>query len=408
MLRRTFSFWITLCLLSFASITPTYAQAGKAVSRIVQKIFKEGAKEGAEKAGKEAVLNTADVVVKKNITGKTAKDITYHKLSSNALKYEKKEVKESLEKAVGRATSFSTDIIRVSAEKEAKQIATNTELLSRTINKSFVSKDVILSGDQAILQELKRSAGEKTLQAPVKTTSLSDQAFKQIEEKAARVGRNGAAQYYENLVKKKAPQLGLTDELQQKLLKDIDSNSGLAELIRKNPDFNISRWLETMKSVDKNKLAKLPNGKKPINYQYAGKHFYFEPSLNKNVDAQLRKKGLYNGYNRDQLKALDKMYPDGIPFDEQGFPDFIKAGLCKKGPKGENIIVDMPNGFTGVREKDFEIARNVLREQGITIDEFGYIWHHLPGNPSRMALIKTEAHEIIKHTGGHSLAKAAM
>ena len=86
-------------------------------------------------------------------------------------------------------------------------------------------------------------------------------------------------------------------------------------------------------------------------------------------------------------------------------PDFIGAQTVYKDRNGNPLIVTLPNGFTGNRDKDFNIARKILREQGIEVNEYGYYWHHLRGNPSRMVLVDADVHEIAIHTGGHSLAQ---
>ena len=413
MFKRIFKIlFLSIALCTFC-VTPIYAQTGKVASRIVEKIFKKSGrkvvKEGAEKAGKEAGVGAVGKAFGKKAAKRVGEDVTFSGIEKGAVRLEKKEVGSTLRKSAANALEITTDAGRVLLKKgtihsighiESKAVASSAERL-------FINKGLAESGESAISKGLKQSAAQKAISNKTAKRTVSGNVEKQLEEEAAKMSAKGHVKYFEKLIKKKAPKFGMTDEQQQKLLKDIASNPDLADLIRKNPDFNIGRWLETMKPVDKSKLF-LANGKYPINYQYAGKRFFFHPALNKNVDAQLLKKGSFNGYSREQLKELDKLFPKGVPFDELGFPDFVRAGLCKKGPNGKDIIVTLEKGFTGNREKDFELARKILKDQGIVVDEFGYIWHHLPGMPPRMALIKTEAHEIIKHTGGHSLAKAAL
>lgn len=208
------------------------------------------------------------------------------------------------------------------------------------------------------------------------------------------------------ILNKVASKVGLTEEKRAKLLKEMAEDPDLARLIHENPKFNTKRWLYARKPVDRKKIVKLPNGRYPVNAtEFAGKTFYFNPHLNKRLMAYVKNGGTYNGYTYEQLIKLDKMYPNGIPYTEAGFPNFIKANLCYLGKNKKPLIIKMPHGFTGNRDKDFEIVREMARKQGYKINEYGYIWHHLEGNPPSMVLVKTEAHEIVKHAGGHALAK---
>lgn len=415
MSKRIFKILLISITLSSFCAAPTYAQTGKVTSKIIERLLKKSekkaVKEGVEKAGKEVSIDAAGKAIGKKAARQVGQDIVVNNIEKGAVKLEKKEVGSALRKSATKALGITTDAGRVFLEKDIiRSIGGNIEAKAVTASteKLFVKKGLGESGQYAINKGLRQSATQKALSNRTAKGTVTGGVAKQIEENAVKMSAKGHAKYFEKLIKKKASKFGMTEAQQQKLLKDVVSNPDLADLIRKNPDFNIGRWLETMKPVDKSKLFRLANGKYPINYQYAGKRFFFNPALNKNVEVQLAKKGSYNGYTREQLKALDKMFPNGVPFDEKGFPDFIKAGLCKKSPAGKDIIVTLEKGFTGNREKDFELARRILREQGIVIEEFGYIWHHMPGIPPSMALIKTEAHEIIKHTGGHSLAKAVL
>lgn len=109
------------------------------------------------------------------------------------------------------------------------------------------------------------------------------------------------------------------------------------------------------------------------------------------------------------MVKLDKEFPNGVPFTKEGFPDFIAAGACKMKPNGEPIIVTFKDGFLGTREKDFAYAdkeaRKMLGVSGNVNIRYGYTWHHLPGKPDRMVLVRDDVHSIVKHSGGFALNK---
>ena len=223
-------------------------------------------------------------------------------------------------------------------------------------------------------------------------------------------GDNRAATYtyskadHTNLISKHASKLGLNTKQKEKLLKEMMDDPKLAELIHNNPQFNINRWMIARKSVDKTKLAKI-NGRTVVNgNQYAGKSFFFNPHLNRDIKAKIDAGKLYNNSTYEQLIALDKKYPNGIPFTEAGFPDFIKADACYK-MNGKVLKVTLPN-FTGDRAKDNILANNYLKSKGINIKTEGFTWHHMEGTPPTMVLVDSDVHSVVKHSGGYSISKS--
>ncbi len=82
----------------------------------------------------------------------------------------------------------------------------------------------------------------------------------------------------------------------------------------------------------------------------------------------------------------------GIPFDEQGFPDFSK-NLYKGGPN--DIMID-PTGGRGTHYS----AANKLA--GYTETPQGFTWHHHQ-TTGRMQLVDYTIHRQTGHTGGFSL-----
>lgn len=244
--------------------------------------------------------------------------------------------------------------------------------------------------------------------------AIEQAGLKNEKNVAERSGENIAKKFAreenEAIVAKYAEKAGLNKSLQNKLLREMSANDRLAELIHNDPEFNIKRWKNTRNHVDKLKLTRDARGKAPTNANnYAGNTFYFEPGLNNNVAAALRTKGKYNDCTLEDLVKLDKEFPNGVPFTKEGFPDFIAAGACKMKPNGEPIIVTFKDGFLGTREKDFAYAdkeaRKMLGVSGNVNIRYGYTWHHLPGKPDRMVLVRDDVHSIVKHSGGFALNK---
>ena len=310
---------------------------------------------------KEVALNAVFILVPKGVTKALKSDPTR-------------------KMAVKLSESAATRVLRKSAititkSKPFKKVATIV------VEKSGKIKEAFVSSTRKNLEKFSKSKfGQRIAQ-------------RQLSKKMLR---------NKKIVEKFASKLKMTKKLKNELLDDIKLDDELGELIRKNPEFNIKRWLNTRKKVNKQLIAQGAR-----NRQYAGKVFYFHPSLNKNIQSTLRKKGSFSNYTKQQLLELDKMFPNGVPYTQSGFPDFIAAGACKLDKNGKLIKISMPNGmFTGDRNKDFEIARKCAEKlYGTKINESGYIWHHLEGSPASMVLVRTACHEVCRHTGGHALNK---
>lgn len=375
----------TLCFM-FSSCSKK--QAFKIIAKdITKEAVRNAGKEGAEEVAKNASKRIAKSYVGRSfgeqVVKKAARDKVYKLMekegANSFLKYsEKKAAKELTGKEISLAKK---------------------EMLASVGNKSYKNRLLELRRTNEIsFEKGGKTIGEKT----------GKEFNGQMSVTAKRIGKSSFSEIDNaRLIKKVASKVGLTDEKSAKLLKEMSEDPQLAQLIHENPEFNITRWLNARKHVNKLKITRLPNGRKPVNAgQYAGNTFYFNPHLNRNLLKHVENGGKYNGYTYEQLIKLDKMYPNGVPFNEAGFPDFIKAHLCFLGKNGKPLIIKMPNGFTGNRDKDFAIAREIARRQGLHINEYGYIWHHLETNPPSMILVKTEAHEIVKHAGGHALVKA--
>lgn len=205
--------------------------------------------------------------------------------------------------------------------------------------------------------------------------------------------------------------LNLESKVADKLVKEMDDNPSLADLIKSNPDFNIKRWLNTRNKVDKSKIARTSNGALVKNHAYANNTFYFEPALNNNLNSYLSKTGKFSGYSEKEIRELDKLFPNGVPFDHRGFPDFEKAGACVKGSDGTDIKIFMDGGHFSKGERgrkdDFKEAWTKLKKLDPDlykkVNNGEFTWHHLPDSPARMVLVNTKVHDLVKHSGGVSM-----
>jgi len=137
------------------------------------------------------------------------------------------------------------------------------------------------------------------------------------------------------------------------------------------------------------------NGRTPINSEYAGK-FYPSSKLPANIRTR---------------------YPDGVPFNQKGFPVF---------PSKADVEL-LPAQHMGSRAEHFRLANRQLRiqeqqdpgylmRQGLNqrqIDHImknppssksppGLTWHHNE-KPGVMQLVPRDIHDAVRHTGGHSI-----
>ena len=98
------------------------------------------------------------------------------------------------------------------------------------------------------------------------------------------------------------------------------------------------------------------NGKRPINYQYAG-----------------------------------KTHPSGVKFNERGFPDFSPYTI-------EQVTLD---GLTGRYRTDAKRANAAV---GLAKTPPGYVWHHVEDGRT-MQLIPQDIHQAARHTGGAAILR---
>ena len=187
----------------------------------------------------------------------------------------------------------------------------------------------------------------------------------------------------------------------------MDADNGFANFIHSNPEFNIKRWLKTRNHVDERLITKTPKGRFPPNAkEYAGNVYYFNPYLNpglanrlsnKNGMATLKKAGILS---REQLEELDRLYPNGVPFNKSGFPDF--SGVAAKGADGKPIAIDV-RSLSGDSKIDIATAETLYQAQGNKWED-GFTWHHIEGTTSLLR-VPTIIHQLIDHAGGMAMAK---
>ena len=393
-----------------ASLDGDYSTVGKEVGTNVAYALAptvvKGAVKGVGLVGKK-VLRTNIARKTKTSLSETAQKISQSRTSQMA----KKGVK-----SIGKSVNNSA--IKISKTKPFQKIVT-------------VAKD----GSGKLTKTLKNTR-DKALKK-IKNSKANQKLEKKIAKKIA---DNDA-----KILSKYASRHKLSKEKQSLLLKEMNENLELANLIRTDPELYIKKWVNMKKEVDYSKV-KIINGKKVLYSEYAGKSYNFELPLNKKLNdlySKNNKEITINGEKTKKYIAIDgdgktktlltetdeilveelengalkvlevragkglkyysKKYPNGIPYNQEGFPDFVKAGACKKDKDGNLFVVEAPKGFKE-RAEDIAKATKVAKEKyGDNFNMDGYTWHHLPGPPEQLVLVDYTVHKMAKHSGGISL-----
>lgn len=200
-----------------------------------------------------------------------------------------------------------------------------------------------------------------------------------------------------------ASKVGLSAKKRADLLGEMGEDEGLAKLIHSNPELNVRRWLSTRNHVDKSKVAKTINGRMVPNGQvYAGNVYYFNPHLNSGLKARLKNGGTVNlkkfgSLSYEDLIKLDKLYPDGVPFTKEGYPDFTKVAFKDK--SGNTLKINIGQ-LSGDSKKDIQIAETLFQKLGYEW-ESGYTWHHIE-NSTELIRVPSAIHQLVDHAGGMS------
>jgi len=187
------------------------------------------------------------------------------------------------------------------------------------------------------------------------------------------------------------------------LLGEMGQDEELAKLIHSNPELNIRRWFNTRNHVDKSNVARTAKGRMVPNGQvYAGNVYYFDPHLNSGLKARLKKDGAINlkkfgSLTYDDLLKLDRLYPEGVPFTKEGYPDFSKVAFKDK--NGQTLRIDIST-LSGDSKKDINTAETIFQKMGHSW-ESGYTWHHIE-NSTTLIRVPSAVHQLIDHAGGMS------
>jgi len=206
-----------------------------------------------------------------------------------------------------------------------------------------------------------------------------------------------------SILNKFSAKVGLSAKKKADLLGEMGQDEELTKLIHSNPELNIRRWLNTRNHVDKNKVARTANGRMVPNGQvYAGNVYYFNPHLNSGLMARLKKYGTINlkkfgSLTYDDLIKLDKLYPDGVPFTKEGYPDFSKVAFKDK--NGQTLRINI-GALSGDSKKDINTAETIFQKMGY-LWESGYTWHHVE-NSTILIRVPSAVHQLIDHAGGMS------
>ena len=196
---------------------------------------------------------------------------------------------------------------------------------------------------------------------------------------------------------------GITANKRGELLNEMSADNELAKLIHADPELNIARWLNTRNKVDKTLLARTAEGRTvPNGKSYAGNVYYFNPHLNSGLKARLERNGVirlkkFGQLTYDDLIKLDKLYPDGVPFTKEGYPDF--SNVATKDKSGKTLHVDIGE-LSGSSQRDINRANSIYLQKGYK-DKGGYTWHHKE-NSTCLIRVPSAIHQLIDHAGGMS------
>lgn len=322
----------------------------------------------------------------------------------------------SLYKMKGRSGleySFFADILGRVFKVEAQNVSPE-ELLSNVLRRNaFIDLD---SEWNLAYRKLKQSSAGNDIIATVIFRYADDGLTPQYAHIDASVlGKTKVSKTFSNInasakneavVKRFAKSNEILLEKQNTLLREMSEDIELAKLIRSDPK-NIQRWLNTRNHVDKRLIILTPKGQFPKNARvYAGNIYYFNPHLNSALKARLQRgnnivdlRGMKQLTYEDLIK-LDKLYPEGVPFTKQGFPDF--SNVAAKGNNGRPIIMNIKE-LSGDSKKDVAAAEELFQKMGYKWEP-NYTWHHIE-NTTTLMRVPRDIHQLVDHTGGMSMSR---
>ena len=122
-----------------------------------------------------------------------------------------------------------------------------------------------------------------------------------------------------------------------------------------------NRGVRVVRTAPSGHVKRLPSGRFPPNYRWAGK--------------------IYQG--EYWTPELARKYPGGVRFTRNGFPDFSPYAIK---------TIKFKEGF---KDRAADIAAANRRFDAPD----GYTWHHAPDGRT-LQLVPTDLHEAIRHGGG--------
>ena len=306
---------------------------------------------------------------------------------------------------------------RVSSVK-ANYISVN-DITTNILNRNF---DIYLGKDWEVsLKQLRQASRGKDIELDIVykyTDNSSTPKYAKVEAKIRgkrqfkksfenidqTTGRQFSVASNDEILKFNAKASNLSKEQQAKLLEEMNADEGLAKLIHEDPVFNIKRWMSTRNHVDESLLKLTSNGRIPPNARtYAGNVYYFNPHLNSGLKARWARGNKFVslkkeiGLDYNDLIKLDKMYPDGVPFTKDGYPDFTKVAF--KDYNGKPMRINIGK-LSGDSKKDIDRAETLFRQQGYEWRD-GFTWHH-EENSTNLLRVPTIIHQLVDHAGGMS------
>lgn len=309
---------------------------------------------------------------------------------------------------------------RVSSVK-ANNISVN-DISTNIINRKF---DIYLGEDwEASLKQLRQAShgddielnivykyvdnGTTPKYAKVEAKIRGKSQFKKTYENIDQTtGRQFSVASNSEILRLNSAASNLSIDHQAKLLEEMNADEGLAKLIHEDPVFNIHRWMSTRNHVDESMIKLTSNGRVPPNARtYAGNVYYFNPHLNYGLKARVERGNNFVslkkeiGLSYDDLIKLDKLYPEGVPFTKEGYPDFTKVAFKDKNGNPMRINIGK---LSGDSKKDIDRAETLFRQQGYEWRD-GYTWHH-EENSTVLLRVPTIIHQLVDHAGGMSTSK---
>jgi len=144
--------------------------------------------------------------------------------------------------------------------------------------------------------------------------------------------------------------------------------AGISRAVAKRAMREVFSWFGREAADDYIDIV-LMNGRKPINWRFAGKTY--------RLDGELAKK-----------------YPGGVTFKRSGYPDFS--------PYSRLRVTDTRGALTGIIGRDSAFANAA---SGLKKTPAGFTWHHVEDGRT-LLLVPSDLHKAVRHTGGAALIRA--